>query len=49
MKGEKAFDWKDFHKFSLAKGNQLKDGSSERLLGAREFFIYWVCEVLYVL
>jgi hypothetical protein len=25
---------KDFHKFSLAKGNQLKEGSSERLLEA---------------
>jgi len=35
MKGEEALiGRKDFHKFSLAKGNQVKKGSRERLLGA---------------
>jgi hypothetical protein len=33
MKGEKTFDLKKNHKFSLAKGNQLKEWSNERLLG----------------
>ncbi len=40
---------KDFHKSSLAKGNQFKEGSSEKLLGAWDFCLLGVWNVVCVI